>query len=91
MRFEWDEEKDRGNLAKHKLSFETARLVFDDPLAVSVPDRVVEGEERWRTLGRVGRRRGCRCCRPHVSERRGGRDHPPHFRAQGDASGAEDL
>ena len=54
MRFEWDDEKDRRNLAKHKVSFETARLVFDDPLAVSTPHRVVEGEERWRTLGRVG-------------------------------------
>jgi uncharacterized DUF497 family protein len=53
MRFEWDDAKDRSNFTKHKLSFETARLVFDDPLAVSVPDRVVAGEERWQTLGRV--------------------------------------
>ncbi len=54
MWFEWDDEKDRSNLAKHKVSFQTARLVFDDPLAVSVPDRVVRDEERWQTLGRVG-------------------------------------
>jgi uncharacterized DUF497 family protein len=54
MQVEWDDEKDRRNLAKHKVSFETARLVFDDPLAVSVPHRVVGDEERWRTLGRVG-------------------------------------
>ena len=53
MQIEWDDQKNRRNLAKHKVSFETARLVFDDPLAVSVPHRVVEGEERWRTLGRV--------------------------------------
>jgi uncharacterized DUF497 family protein len=31
MRFEWDDDKNRRNLAKHKFSFETARLVFDDP------------------------------------------------------------
>jgi hypothetical protein len=30
------------------------QLVFEDPLAVSVPDRVVGGEERWQTLGWVG-------------------------------------
>ena len=31
MRFEWDEDKNRRNLAKHKVSFDTASLVFDDP------------------------------------------------------------
>jgi uncharacterized DUF497 family protein len=54
MRFVWDEEKSRRNLAKHKVSFETARLVFDDPQAVSRLDRVEDGEERWQTLGLAG-------------------------------------
>jgi uncharacterized DUF497 family protein len=54
MRFVWDEEKSRGNLAKHKVSFETAKLVFDDPRTVSRMDRVEDGEERWQTLGLVG-------------------------------------
>ncbi len=53
MRFEWDEAKNRSNLAKHKVSFETAKLVFDDPGQVSVQDRIVDGEERWQTLGMV--------------------------------------
>jgi len=53
MRFEWDEDKNRRNLAKHKVSFETASLVFEDPRALSTQDRVVEGEERWQTLGMV--------------------------------------
>jgi uncharacterized protein len=53
MRFEWDEEKNRRNLAKHKVSFETASLVFDDPQMASVQDRMVEGEERWQTVGMV--------------------------------------
>ena len=44
----------RGNLAKHGISFETASLVFEDPLALSVQDRVVEGEGRWQTLGMIG-------------------------------------
>jgi uncharacterized DUF497 family protein len=53
MRFEWDDDKNRRNLAKHKFSFETARLVFDDPQVRSIQDRVVEGEERWQTIGMV--------------------------------------
>ncbi len=53
MRFEWDEAKSRRNLKKHKVSFETARLVFDDPYARSIQDRVVDGEERWQTLGMI--------------------------------------
>lgn len=54
MRFEWDEAKSRRNLVKHKISFETATLVFDDPHARSRVERVVEGEERWQTVGMIG-------------------------------------
>jgi len=39
---------------KHKVSFEAASLVFDDPLHVSRLERVVGGEERWQTVGMVG-------------------------------------
>jgi uncharacterized DUF497 family protein len=53
MRFEWDEVKNRRNLEKHKISFETARLVFDDPHSRSIQDRVVDGEERWQTIGMI--------------------------------------
>jgi uncharacterized DUF497 family protein len=51
--FEWDESKNRTNLTKHGVSFETAALIFDDPLAISFPERVVAGEERWQTIGSV--------------------------------------
>jgi uncharacterized protein len=54
MRFVWDEEKNRRNRRKHGVSFETAQLVFDDPNALSVMARIVEGEERWQTMGLVG-------------------------------------
>jgi uncharacterized DUF497 family protein len=54
MRFEWDEAKNRRNLAKHKISFETAKLAFEDSYALSLQDRVVAGEERWQTLGMIG-------------------------------------
>jgi uncharacterized DUF497 family protein len=53
MRFEWDERKNRSNQRKHGVSFELAELVFDDPLALSKPERVEGGEERWHTLGLV--------------------------------------
>jgi uncharacterized protein len=52
MRFVWDKAKNRQNLAKHRVSFDLASLVFDDPSHVSVPDPY-DGEQRWRTLGLV--------------------------------------
>jgi uncharacterized DUF497 family protein len=36
--FEWDEEKAKANLHKHKVSFEEAETVFDDPLSVTISD-----------------------------------------------------
>jgi uncharacterized DUF497 family protein len=54
MHFEWDNAKARGNLAKHGVSFELARRVWDDPLHVILPDRVVDGEQRWHAIGVVG-------------------------------------
>ena len=53
MRYEWDDNKNRANKAKHGISFETASLVFDDPVHLSMQDRHEGGEERWRTLGLV--------------------------------------
>jgi hypothetical protein len=54
MRFEWDENKNLLNQKKHKLSFATASLVFDDPFALSRKDRFEDGEERWQTIGVIG-------------------------------------
>jgi len=53
MLFDWDDDKNRSNLADHGISFEVASLVFDDPLAQNVPDPF-EDEERWRTTGTIG-------------------------------------
>ncbi len=54
IRFEWDIAKAEANLRKHGISFEVGQLVFSDPLHVSELERVVDGEERWQTLGVVG-------------------------------------
>lgn len=51
--FEWDEAKNLANQRKHDVSFELASEVFSDPLHRSLPDRVVEGEQRWQTIGQV--------------------------------------
>lgn len=53
MRFESDEKKNRQNLAKHGIDFETAEIVFDDPYALSRPDEVHDEEERTVTLGEI--------------------------------------
>ncbi|EJW84555.1 cytoplasmic protein [Wuchereria bancrofti] len=51
--FEWDEAKNRKNQKKHDISFETASLIFEDPLRISIQDRHTNGEERWQTIGKV--------------------------------------
>ena len=55
MRFEWDEEKNRQNLRKHDVRFESAILVFEDPSSVTLRDSMHgEEEERFVTLGSIG-------------------------------------
>jgi uncharacterized protein len=51
--FEWDLEKAKQNLLKHKFSFEKAAEVFLDPFSVSIfdEDHSIE-EDRWITMGR---------------------------------------
>jgi len=38
MHFEWDLQKNKKNRTRHGVSFETARLVFDDARAISIQD-----------------------------------------------------
>ncbi len=51
--FSWDDDKNASNLAKHGISFEAAKRVFDDPLHLSRQDRIENGEQRWQTMGLV--------------------------------------
>ena len=53
MEITWREEKRRLNLRKHGLDFTLAQQVLSDPLAVTVFDRVEDGEERWHTIGAI--------------------------------------
>jgi uncharacterized DUF497 family protein len=54
MRFEWDEQKNRKNLQKHDVRFETAVLVFEDSYAISERDINFVDEERWIKVGAIG-------------------------------------
>jgi uncharacterized DUF497 family protein len=52
MKFSWDPRKARANERRHRVSFEEARSVFGDPLAITYAD--VDhfiGELRWLTFG----------------------------------------
>jgi uncharacterized DUF497 family protein len=48
--FAWDDRKATSNLRKHGVSFDLARLVFDDPLAIDDVDED-EPEDRSRLIG----------------------------------------
>ena len=53
MIFEWNEAKDIANQRKHGISFDRAIRTFDDPLRVTVIERIENGEVRWQTFGIV--------------------------------------
>jgi uncharacterized protein len=51
MKFEWDPQQNRVNIAKHTLDFADASKVFRLPLRISIDDRQDYGEERWIGIG----------------------------------------
>lgn len=53
LRFEWDPQKARANIAKHGVSFDEAATAFTDPAALLIPDpdHSDEEEDRWVLLG----------------------------------------
>ena len=53
QKFEWDLEKATSNLIKHGISFEIAARVFADVFALTLQDRIVDGERRWQTIGLI--------------------------------------
>ena len=55
MNFEWDESKNAINKEKHKISFETAAYVFEDPYYIEMYDfEHSTDEDRYIAIGRVG-------------------------------------
>ena len=51
MMFEWDEAKNRQNIARHGLRFEDARKIFDGFTVDRIDDRFDYGEERTISIG----------------------------------------
>ena len=52
LNFEWDANKAKSNLEKHRISFEEASTVFGDSRSLTIPDPVhSEVENRFITLG----------------------------------------
>jgi len=50
--FEWDPNKAKSNISKHKISFEDAISVFKDENAISIfDDKHSLNEDRWVTIG----------------------------------------
>jgi hypothetical protein len=52
LTFEWDEKKAKENIKKHRVSFEEAKTVFNDPLSVTIydPDHSID-EYRYIDIG----------------------------------------
>ena len=50
--FEWDEDKARGNEAKHGVSFDEGKTIFNDPFSITIsdPDHSAN-EDRWIDMG----------------------------------------
>ena len=48
MQFEWDDAKARQNVRKHRVSFEQAQQVFNDPRAVPFEDLENSGHDETR-------------------------------------------
>ena len=58
MKVEWDAAKARANAAKHRVTFEEAITVFQDPLELTVPDPDHSVEEyRYVSIGTSARGR----------------------------------
>ncbi len=51
MEFEWDEAKNRSNIAKHGLGFERAKTIFDGFCLIREDDREEYGERRDVAIG----------------------------------------
>jgi uncharacterized DUF497 family protein len=48
LNFEWDANKAKSNIGKHRISFEEASTVFGDPRSLTIPDPVhSKVEDRW--------------------------------------------
>ena len=51
MKIEWDEEKSRANIRRHRIDFADVHPVFDGPMFVTLDTRRDYGEDRLIGIG----------------------------------------
>ena len=51
--FEWDEAKNRANIAKHGVDFDVAKRIFDGEVLTRIDARKAYGEVRQVSIGKV--------------------------------------
>lgn len=51
MQFEWDEDKNRENLRKHRIDFVDVREMFNNQMLVELDECTDYGEDRWIGIG----------------------------------------
>ncbi len=50
--FDWDKDKANANRGKHRVAFDEAQTVFEDPnVKLGYDERHSEYEDRWRAIG----------------------------------------
>jgi uncharacterized DUF497 family protein len=54
MKFEFDPVKNERNKTKHGIDFVKGQELLNDPEAVTVPAKVMDGEKRFGTVGKIG-------------------------------------
>lgn len=63
MPFDWDPKKNKSNIKKHGVDFEEAETVFQDEMALEIPDEEHSGdEERWIIIGLSSKTRELMVC-----------------------------
>jgi uncharacterized DUF497 family protein len=55
VEFEWDDNKNRENIAKHGFDFADAPELFESPMLVALDTRHDYGEDRWIGIGLLDR------------------------------------
>jgi uncharacterized DUF497 family protein len=54
LTFEWNEAKNRINVAKHGIDFQDVRTMFELPMLMKLDDSDAHDEERWKAVGWLG-------------------------------------
>lgn len=58
LSFEWDEEKAKANVKKHRIGFDEATTVFTDPFSITIHDPAHSADEqRYVDIGSSANRR----------------------------------